>query len=173
MKKIPNLLLLGILICLLCACSRLENMGQDTIPDVTILEDAPYEELLNRVNVSEEWSANASVDFWYSEYEFEVGETTDQFKLSFTGDWINYEGNDAFSIQVTSVDSAIVEVLSFEKDKIMDQNEWGGITVKCRKEGTTYIRLTMIQNATGGIRTSYAKIIVVDPASTQPAETTP
>ena len=102
------------------------------------------------------------VDFWQQTYEFKVDEITDEFKLAFTKNAIYYQGNDAYSVNVVSEDPSIVEIVSFDKDEIMDHNEWGGITVKCLREGATRIKLSTIYDETGEIYDSYATVIVFD-----------
>ena len=122
-----------------------------------------------------EWPPECTVCFPenLSTYEFNVGEVTDQFHISFTINPDRYQGRDYYDFEISSEDEAILKIESYDKDKLMDFETTGGITVKCTSPGTTRIELTMIYLPTGGTYTTYATVTVVDPATTNPTETTP
>lgn len=115
---------------------------------------------------SGEYPANfAGLEFFYDEYEFEVGQITDEFRMARLTMGIFYDPKDA-AFEATSENPDIVEIISCDPDALMDYPEWGGITVKCHKPGVSKIYLTITYLPTGGTKTIEATITVVDPAET-------
>ncbi len=157
MKKLFALFALLALVFTASACSYNECEGES--------RERQYEK--------GEWPPMCTVCFPenYSTYKFNVGDVTDQFHISFTHNPDLYQGKEDYDFDITSEDEAILKIESFDKDQLMDTIPSGGLTVKCISPGTTRIKLTMVYLPTGGTYTTYATVTVVDPASTQPAET--
>lgn len=115
---------------------------------------------------SGEYPANfAGLEFFYDEYEFEVGQITDEFRLIRVTEGIFYDPEKA-SFEATSENPDVVEIISCDPDALMDYPEWGGITVKCHKPGVSKIYVTITYLPTGGTKTIEATVTVVDPAET-------
>lgn len=103
----------------------------------------------------------------------EVGQVKDWMNVSFSYEPDDeYISLDDYSIIVVAEDPEIVEIVSYDKDTLFSYDPEGGIVIKGLKVGTTRLKYSVIYDPTGGAYTTYATITVVDPATTQPAETT-
>ncbi len=128
---------------------------QETQPEDTLPE---YE--------SGEYPANfAGLEFLYNQYEFQVGQITDEFRMACLTEGIFYDPQKA-SFEATSENPDVVEIISCDPDALMDYPEWGGITVQCHKPGVSKIYVTITYLPTGGTKTIEATVTVVDPAET-------
>ena len=139
----------------------------DTSPEISLpdTQETQPEDTLPEYESGEYPPNFAGLQFWYTEYEFKVGQITDEFKMARCTEGIVFSSKDA-AFEVTSSNPDIVEIISYNPTALMDYHEWGGITVKCHKPGVSKIFVTITYLPTGGTKTIEATVTVVDPATT-------
>lgn len=164
-KHISFIVLILCAFVLLCACENHDNPTADNSRNPPS-NGATDESLPPDEYESGEYPANfAGLEFWYTEYEFQVGQITDEFKMARLTEGIFYDPEKA-SFEATSENPDIVEIISCDPDALMDYPEWGGITVKCHKPGVSKIYVTITYLPTGGTKTIEATVTVTVPAET-------
>ena len=111
-----------------------------------------------------------------SEFEIEVGETYDHFAMMIPYMSFGYTNliwaRQYTDVEVTVDHPDIVEIVDYDVQEILDNNQWGGLTIKGLKPGVATITVTCIYTPTGGRSEPETCIItVVDPAETDSPET--
>lgn len=144
----------------------------DPSADVSSSNEASAHETESRELESGEWPRKFSPSV-SGTYEIEVGQVIDWVHSSFSYEPDDeYISLDDYSVTLIAEDPEIVEIVSYNRDKLLSYSPEGAIVIKGLKTGTTRLKYSVIYNPTGGAYTSYATVTVVDPASTQLAETT-
>lgn len=167
MKKQSIMLIICLLFALTTACAEPDLPGEEYPSNGTLSDETESREL-----ESGEWPRKFSPHV-SGTYELEVGQVIDWVYVSFS-----YEPDDEYiseadySVIVVAEDPEIVEIVSYDRDKLLSYSPEGAIVIKGLKTGTTRIKYSVIYDPTGGAYTSYATVTVVDPAATQPVETT-
>ena len=138
----------------------------DPSADVSSSNEASVHETESRELESGEWPRKFSPHV-SGTYELEVGQVINWVYVSLSyepdGEYISF---DDYSVTLIAEDPEIVEIVSYDRDKLLSYNTEGAIVIKGLKTGTTRLKYSVIYNPTGGAYTSYAKIIVVAPTET-------
>ncbi|MBQ9780518.1 MAG: hypothetical protein IJW00_06200 [Clostridia bacterium] len=159
--------------------------SKDTVTTITVKETVEEENDLVVDESGDVWSVSFLEGIGPDVYEVPQGKMMDWFEISFactdckrpyhpmncSQSGIGYAYDD-YSFDIISENPEILEIVSYNKYTIMNAELTGGITVKGLKKGESRIKLTMTHLPTGKTHTDFATVTVVDPASTQPAETT-
>ena len=117
---------------------------------------------------SGEYPEVVGIHFYDAPYQIQLGEETDPFQFEkLCG--LTIEQGKGFRIadldvKVSVEKPDVLELISFDRDAILDQEEYGGITVKGLKAETSKVYVTFIYTPTGGTKTIEATVTVVDPA---------
>ncbi len=144
-----------------------DSTPPDTSPEISLpdTQETQPEDTLPEYESGEYPPNFAGLHFWYNQYEFQVGQITDEFKMARLTEGIFYDPQKA-SFEVTSENPDIVEIISYNPTALMDYQEWGGITVQCHKPGVSKIYVTITYLPTGGTRTIEATVTVIEPTET-------
>lgn len=119
---------------------------------------------------SGEYPEVVGIHFYDAPYQIQLGEETDPFQFEkLCG--LTIEQGKGFRIadldvKVSVEKPDVLELISFDRDAILDQEEYGGITVKGLKAETSKVYVTFIYTPTGGTKTIEATVTVTDPAET-------
>ena len=122
------------------------------------------------VYMDDGWFKYTSITFHPQEYIFFVGEQTNEIATAvFSENPLYYKAKlSDFALKIVSDDPSVVEIVSLDKEELLKvstslSHPNYGLTVKCLKEGTTRIVMTVTYTPTGGTHTIYADVTVVAP----------
>lgn len=187
MKKfaLPILMLICLITLVACAGQTNDTPTETDVQTETLLDETTTEILTTQESTTPaETTYENKFDQWYN--EIESGEWPDACSINFDGlkdisvkvdevyevPYIGFtlnadryqakyqQGREYYQIDVVVDDPDILKVVNIDKDKLMDYDAGGGLTLKGLAQGETTITLTMTYLPTGGTH-STSKVITV------------